>query len=69
MISKLGKYLRELKAKPKRDRIFTALCTSIRNICLSFTPLLKNPEFFEIWGNLIEYALEQKKRDIEDGTY
>jgi len=69
MISKLGKYLREIKAKPKRERIFNKLTEDIRKMSLSFTPLLENPSFLEIWYTFIEYALEQKKRDIEDGTY
>jgi hypothetical protein len=69
MISKLGKYLREIKAKPKRERIFSALCKEIREMCLSFVPLLENPKFLDTWGTLLEYAIEQKKRDIEDGTY
>jgi hypothetical protein len=69
MISKLGKYLREIKAKPKRERIFSKLCNDIREMALSFTPLMQNPQFLDSWSTLIEYALEQKKRDIEDGTY
>lgn len=38
-------------------------------MALSFTPLMQNPQFLNTWSTLIEYALEQKKRDIEDGTY
>lgn len=69
MISKLGKYLREYKCKPKREKLFNQLCKDIREMCLSFVPLFENPEFLKIWGTFIEFALEQKKRDIEDGTY
>lgn len=50
MISKIGKFLREIKSKPKRERIFTALSTKIRNLALSFTPLMENPEFLEVWS-------------------
>lgn len=40
MISKLGKYLREIKAKPKKERIFTECSDSIREMALSFVPLI-----------------------------
>ena len=49
MISKIGKYLREIKSKPKKERIFSLLSGKIRNIALSFTPILENPEFLETW--------------------
>ncbi len=58
MISKLGKYLREIKAKPKRERIFKECTNSIREMSLSFVPLIENPGFWDLWGTFIEYALE-----------
>jgi len=58
MLSKIGKYLREIKAKPKRERIFTELATIVRDLALSFTPLLENPDFLKIWTKLLEYGLE-----------
>ena len=50
MISKIGKYLREIKAKPKREKIFTQLATDIRELALSFIPILENPDFLKLWG-------------------
>ncbi len=58
MISKLGKALREIKAKPKRHKLFTELSDSIREMCLSFTPILDNPEFLNIWTRLLNLALK-----------
>lgn len=58
MVAKIGKFLREIKSKPKRERIFTGLANKIRNVALSFTPLTENPEFIEIWTQLIEYGLQ-----------
>lgn len=49
MISKIGKYLRETKAKPKREKMFNDLSNTIRELSLSFIPLLENPQFLEIW--------------------
>jgi len=57
MISKLGKYLREIKSKPKRERIFTECTDSIREMSLSSIPLIENPAFWTLWGTFIEYAL------------
>lgn len=39
ILFKLGKYLREIKAKPKRERIFKEISDKIRNIAISFVPL------------------------------
>ena len=50
MISKIGKYLREIKAKPKREKIFTNLAEQIRELALSFVPILENPDFLKLWG-------------------
>jgi hypothetical protein len=58
MISKIGKYLREIKSKPKRERIFTELATSIRELALSFIPILENPNFLRVWSQLLEYGLK-----------
>ena len=49
MISKIGKYLREIKAKPKREKIFTSLAEQIRELALSFIPILENPDFLKLW--------------------
>jgi hypothetical protein len=40
MISKIGKYLREIKSKPKREKVFKQLSQKIRDLSISFTPLL-----------------------------
>jgi hypothetical protein len=50
MLSKIGKYLRELKSKRKRERIFTELANIIRELALSFIPILDNPDFLKIWN-------------------
>ena len=69
MISKIGKYLREIKSKPKREKVFKQISQKIRDLSISFTPLLQNELFYDIWSQLLEFGAEQKERDIEDGTY
>jgi hypothetical protein len=68
MISKIGKYLREKKGQP-RNKLFTDLSNKIRELILSFCPILANPDFVALWARLLELGCIQKERDVEDGTY
>jgi hypothetical protein len=57
MVIELGGYLKSIKCKPKRTKIFKELSDSIRELALAFIPLLDNPEFIALWTKLLEYAL------------
>lgn len=56
MITKMCKYIRELKAKNKRKTLISSIGNKIRQACLGFVPLVENPLFLEVWGDLIELA-------------